>query len=94
MENVNLTEKQTQILNAIIANAFDCSGGDFAFTDEVNHDGMSDQAYGGVLSSLMDKGLIDIDKHKVNGEEWVAQITIFDEAWTLAGYDPATLEKK
>jgi len=78
---MNLTTNERRVLSATLQNALDCSGGDFAFTDEVVvmlEGEQSAASVGGTLSRLQSKGLIwiDLDDHPACGSH---QVTLSDE---------------
>lgn len=58
--SVKLNENEKAVLTAIINNAIDASGGDFALNDEIHHytNGKSRAQVAGYLSPLSKKGLI------------------------------------
>jgi len=61
-----LTPLEQQVFDAIEANAFACSGGDFACLEEVRIKGLNRQQLGGVVTSLETKGVISVDITYVN----------------------------
>ena len=72
---VTLTPLEQQVLDALHDNAQACSGGDFACLEDVNIDGLSRQALGGVVTSLENKRVISVDITYVNDREKVTQVT-------------------
>lgn len=93
---MNLTERERASLVATLQNMLDAAGGDFGFTDEIVRD-LADRetvkAAEGLLGSLTAKGLIFVDHHKVNGVEWVAQVTARQDLMDAlyAGTEPAAI---
>jgi hypothetical protein len=83
----NLTALEAQVLDALKQGALDCSGGSFACLEEVNVKGLGRKALGGVVTSLQEKGVIDVSVTKINqrmtrwgkwtGGTKVTQVTIF-----------------
>jgi hypothetical protein len=74
-----LTTLETTVLAALKQNAQDCSGGDFACLEEVDVEGLTRKALGGVVTSLQNKGAIYVDVTYVNGDEKVTQVTFPDD---------------
>jgi hypothetical protein len=81
---LTLTDKQIKVLKAIIQNANDASGGDFAFTDEVigmvtkGRGALTRFQAGAILSTLKEKKIIQIWAWEKTENGWVRQITIND----------------
>jgi hypothetical protein len=82
---LNLNAAEITVLKALIQNAEDCSGGDFAIMAEVKVAGMTRNALGGHITTLEQKGAISVHETFVNATfrskgERVMQVLITDEA--------------
>ena len=63
-----LTALETKVLAALRKNADEVAGGDFGLLGEVRVAGMTRQAFGGVLTSLQEKGYVRVhDAVETNG---------------------------
>lgn len=60
MTNTNLNQNETKVLNAVHQNTMDCTGGEFGWTNEIEHEDFSQRQIAGYLSSLQKKGMIII----------------------------------
>jgi len=83
-----MTALETTVLAAMVQNALDAAGGDFGFMDEIDYKalGLTAQQFGGVVTSLQTKGLVNVDQpYKVNGEYWVTQFTVTVHGWASSG---------
>lgn len=60
-----LTNKETEVLNAICEAAIQYTGGDFTYADEVTTD-LNPQQLGGYLTQLVQKGIIDVSEEDYN----------------------------
>jgi hypothetical protein len=81
---VQLTAQETSAYDTLCGNALDCSGGDFFIMEEVMQQvgKKRAQAFGGLVTSLQTKGVINVDKpHRVNDEHVVTQGTIEVTNW-------------
>ncbi len=76
-----LTELETKVLEAIKKNAQDVSGGSFAMSDEI-HAYLPDiqrlSIIAGVVSSLVKKGIVKVDRVESNGIKRLSQITVIE----------------
>ncbi len=77
---VDLTKQESEAYAAAIESSAG-NGHDFGFTEDMVTDlgkrGMNPQAVGGLISSLTQKGLIEVhEPMQVNGEERVTQFTL------------------
>ncbi len=90
---VKLNADQMTVLNAVIDSAMDATSGDFAMLDEVSVKGMNKHAMGAYLTQLQELNLITVSHTKVNMKT-VGQITIWDDGWDVAGYNPHTKTKR
>lgn len=64
--NVQLTDLEKKVYEALWQGALDAAGGDFACLEEVRVAGLGRQALGGVVTSLETKGVITVDITYVN----------------------------
>lgn len=70
---MTLTALETKVLALLVKNADDAAGGDFGLLEgpgKVSYKalGLSGQAFGGVLTSLQEKGLVTVHApHYING---------------------------
>ena len=91
--NIGNTKKSGDLLNAneltvlkvLYINAQNCSGGDFAMSDEsdLTGTGITKKQYSGYVSSLDKKRMISVTHDHVNGRTPISQIT-FTEAGAKA----------
>ncbi len=77
---VALTKMESEAYAAAIESS-EGNGHDFGFTEDMVADlwkrGMGPQVVGGLITSLTQKGLMEVaEPVQVNGEEWVTQFTL------------------
>lgn len=60
MSNQNLNEMEAKVLQAMRAQADDCSGGDFGIMEELHVPRLSRNALGGYVTVLQEKGLVAV----------------------------------
>ena len=77
---VDLTKMETEAYASAVESSAG-NGHDFGFTEDMVTDlwkrGMGPQVVGGLIISLTQKGLMEVEEPvQVNGEEWVTQFTL------------------
>ena len=77
--DLTLTTLEQTVLDAMIACAMDCAGGDFGIMDEMDPKalGLTPQQFGGVVTSLQNKRRVEVHEPVyVNGDERIVQFTV------------------
>lgn len=87
-----LTELERKVLRLLGKSAAG-NGYDFGFTDESRPEGLSPNAHGGVLTSLTNKGLIDVEDPYYGTGEKTVQVTFTEAGFrALRALDPEAFE--
>jgi hypothetical protein len=81
-----LTALEQKVYEALLQNAQDCSGGDFACAEEVDTKSLrlTKQQFGALLTTLQEKRVISVDITYINGSyrskgTKVTQVTIHNQ---------------
>jgi len=85
---MNITEKEAAVFKLLVSNSYN-NGGDFGFTDEVNHDaaGINGKSFAGIVGSLAKKGLIAVEDGQFAGQYQFTEESV--EVFNQLGLDPS-----
>lgn len=96
---IKLNNNERDVFRALCDAAQAATAGDFGFTDEVDYKalGLTGKQYAGYVSSLVNKGLVEVDNPVVNDRIVNGQFTFpgdddVREAMRLCGVDPQTFD--
>jgi len=66
---MHLTDNEIKVFGLLVNTSFD-NGGDFGFTDEVDHDtvGINGRSFAGIVGSLVKKDLIAVEDGQFAGQ--------------------------